>query len=77
MKKMNKFRFVSYHFDTKTSEASLNYAFDDAYHFCEKIKFHKAKTDLTAEELKAVEKILFFLHIACGISYYKAFVRNF
>lgn len=76
MKKINKFRFVFYRYDAENAEACLNYAFDDAYHFCEKIKFHKAKTDLSVDELKAVENILFFLHIACGISYYKAFVPN-
>lgn len=74
MKKINTFRFVGYRFDAENSEVSLDYAFDDAYRFCEKIKFHHAKTDLTAEELAAVDNILFFLHIACGISYYKAFV---
>lgn len=74
MKKINAFRFVGYRFDAENSEVSLDYAFDEAYRFCEKIKFHHAKTDLTAEELAAVDNILFFLHIACGISYYKAFV---
>lgn len=74
MKKINTFRFVGYRFDAENSEVSLDYAFDDAYRFCEKIEFHHAKTDLTAEELAAVDNILFFLHIACGISYYKAFV---
>lgn len=71
---VNKFRFVSYHYDVKNAEVRLNYAFDEAFQFCEKIKFHKAKTQLTAEELSAVDTVLFFLHIACGISYYKAFV---
>lgn len=74
MKMINKFRFVSYHYDVENAEVSLNYAFDEAFQFCEKIKFHKAKTQLTAEELSAVDTVLFFLHIACGISYYKAFV---
>lgn len=74
MKKINAFRFVGYRFDEENSEVSLDYAFDDAYLFCEKIKFHHAKTKLTAEEQAAVDNILFFLHIACGISYYKAFV---
>ncbi len=72
--KINSFRFVGYRFDAENSEVSLDYAFDDVYRFCEKIKFHHAKTELTSEELAAVDNILFFLHIACGISYYKAFV---
>lgn len=76
MTKINKFRFVSYQFDAENSEAILNYAFDETYFFCEKIKFHKAEKDLSAEKLRAIDNILFFLHIACGISYYKAFVPS-
>ena len=76
MTKINKFRFVSYQFDAENSEARLNYAFDETYFFCEKIKFHKAEKDLSAEKLRAIDNILFFLHIACGISYYKAFVPS-
>lgn len=76
MTKINKFRFVSYQFDAENSEARLNYAFDETYFFCEKIKFHKVEKDLSAEELRAIDNILFFLHIACGISYYKAFVPS-
>ena len=62
--KINSFRFVGYRFDAENSEVSLDYAFDDVYRFCEKIKFHHAKTELTSEELAAVDNILFFLHIA-------------
>lgn len=76
MTKINKFRFVSYQFDAENSEARLNYAFDETYFFCEKIKFHQAETDLSAEKICAIDNILFFLHIACGISYYKAFVPS-
>lgn len=76
MTKINKFRFVSYQFDAENSEALLNYAFDETYFFCEKIKFHQAETDLSAEKICAIDNILFFLHIACGISYYKAFVPS-
>lgn len=68
------FRFVGYHFDSKTSEAKLSYAFDEKYTFIESIKFHNAKTSLSVVELAAIDNILFFLHLACGISYYKAFV---
>lgn len=74
MKKVNSFRFISYAYDEKNGEVTLNYAFDQTYFFTEKIKFHKAPEILDAEQRNAVEKILFFLHLACGISYYKAFV---
>lgn len=76
MTKINKFRFVGYQFDAENSEARLNYAFDETYFFCEKIKFHKAETDLSAEKICVIDNVLFFLHIACGISYYKAFVPS-
>lgn len=76
MTEIKAFRFVSYDFDTAKSTVSLHYAFDDLYHFEEKIVFHNAKKDLSREENSAIERILFFMHLACGISYYKAFVPN-
>lgn len=76
MQKINKFRFVEYKFDYEKSEAYLDYAFDEEYFFREKIKFHEAKKSLNKDEKNAIENILFFLHIACGISYYKAFIPN-
>lgn len=74
MTQIKTFRFVSYDFDAKNSCVLLRYAFDDLYHFEEKIVFHNAKINLDETEKEAVERILFFMHIACGISYYKAFV---
>lgn len=68
------FRFVSYAFDVETSTASLNYAFDEEYYFTETVRFRNAEKVLTREQAAAVENIMFFLHLACGISYYKAFV---
>ena len=68
------FRFVSYAFDVETSTASLNYAFDEEYYFTETVQFRNAEKVLTPEQAAAVENIMFFLHLACGISYYKAFV---
>ncbi len=66
------FRFVSYEFDEKESEIRLNYAFDEQIQMQEKIIFHNAKKEFFADEKKAISQIGFFLHIACGISYYKA-----
>lgn len=76
MTEVTSFRFTGYDYNQSRAEVSLRYAFDDTYHFEEKITFKNAKTELSKEEEKAVEHILFFLHLACGISYYKAFVPN-
>ena len=71
---INSFRFVSYNFDIDSSTMHLNYAFDDVYQMEEKIVFHNAKKSFTKEEILAINQIGFFLHLACGISYYKAFL---
>lgn len=68
------FRFVGYNFEVETSTAHLHYAFDETHYFEETIVFHRAQKVFSAEEKQAIEGILFFLHLACGISYYKAFV---
>lgn len=74
MNNISAFRFVSCRYDEENAEVSLEYAYDDVYSFTEKIKFHQAKTILNEEEKEAIKKIIFFMHMACGISYYKAFV---
>lgn len=74
MKKVNSFRFVDCGYDEKAGEISMRYAFDELYFFCEKIKFHHAPQVLSAAQKSALDKVMFFLHLACGISYYKAFV---
>ena len=74
MNNISSFRFVACRYDEKSATAYLDYAFDEAYFFTETIYFKNAKTNLSAAERDAVNKVLFFLHIACGISYYKAFV---
>ena len=71
---INSFRFVSYNFDVETSTMHMNYAFDDEYYMEEKIVFHMAKKSFKKEEILAINQIGFFLHLACGISYYKAFL---
>ena len=71
--KIKNFVFVGYDFDDISSVATLKYALDDKYFFEEKITFHNAKTCFSAEEKQAVNNILFYLHLACGISYYKTF----
>lgn len=78
MKKIevNSFRFISYSFDEKEYELRLNYGFDDKYEFIERIKFHNVRKKLTDADISAINQIAFFMHIACGISYYKALIPN-
>lgn len=76
MSDITNFRFVSCRYDEKSATVFLDYAFDDEYFFTETIEFKNAKTNLMVAEKEAVNKILFFLHMACGISYYKAFIPS-
>lgn len=74
MNNVKSFRFVGYEFDRGASLVRLRYAFDEVYFFEETILYKDAKTSFGNEENEAIERLLFFLHLACGISYYKAFV---
>lgn len=66
------FRFVSYNFDESNNIASLNYAFDDNYHFTEQIIFNNLTISWTDEKRKALDNCLKYLHLVAGSSYYKA-----
>lgn len=74
MNNIKSFRFTGYEFDRGSSVVRLRYAFDNAYSFEETVFYKNAKTVFSREEEEAIERLLFFLHLACGISYYKAFV---
>ena len=52
----------------------MRYGFDDLYKFEEKLFFGKPYKPLSEEELGVFRHCLHFLHIAAGISYYKAFM---
>lgn len=66
------FIFENYHFNQKEWKLSLFYRYDN-YLFEEIISFPKKNNRLSEERLQVLEKCFFFLHIAAGISYYKAF----
>lgn len=62
-------------FDDATHTIFLTYGFDTGLEFTETITFKDAPS-LRPERQKAFEKCLRLLHLACGISYYKAFIPS-
>ncbi len=72
-KDVKAFRFTDFSFDGETSTAFLRYAFDDSAAFEETVTFCDAPA-LTDERRDALQKCLRLLHLAAGVSYYKAYV---
>ena len=70
----NNFSFQNYDWNCQTGELSLHYSYAE-YSFTEKIVFPNAPFNLTKEESDALNEIFFLLHIAAGVSYYKAFLN--
>ncbi|MDD3646197.1 MAG: hypothetical protein PHH06_02185 [Candidatus Gracilibacteria bacterium] len=74
MKIFTTFYFERYSFDDKTLEAKFCYSFDKDEFFEETISFKsddfKVRDDL---DLEIIDNLLFHLHIALGISYYKLY----
>ena len=70
----NTFSFQNYDWNCQTGELSLHYSYAE-YSFTEKIVFPNAPFNLTKEESDALNEIFFLLHIAAGVSYYKAFLN--
>lgn len=68
------FRFISYSFNYKESEAQFHYALDKGPHFVEKIKFHGIKKKLDKESKISLHHSLKYLFIALGVSYFKTAV---
>lgn len=69
------FRFTGFSFDEATSTASLRYAFDDKVFFEETVCFCDAPP-VAPERRKALEACLRLLHLAAGVSYYKAYIPS-
>ena len=67
------FYYKKYHFNEKTGELTLSYAVGD-YTFQEHIFFPKAPFVLSDMQKEALETVFFYVSIAVGISYYKAFL---
>ena len=73
---MKEFIFKSAHYDNDNQTIELGYAYDDGQNFVEKIYFPGAKHSLTEQENMALDQAIRQLHLAAGISYYKAYCQN-
>ena len=80
---VHRFRFVAYAFDAATRTARLEYALDNtsdgdlgdgALHFTEEITFPGARVPADPAGRAALDRCLRHLHLAAGVSYYKAAV---
>ena len=61
-------------FSPDTGTLTLDYAVDEAHFFTEEITFSGAPFRLSSKKERALAQIFNLLHIAAGISYYKAFL---
>lgn len=68
MGKYKTFYFEKFTFEPETGVARFHYSYDRTLYFEEVLKFGKIK------ETEVLKKALFGLHLALGISYYKAFL---
>ena len=73
MTKETSFIFKSCRHEPETRTVFLEYAYSSGLAFTEIITFPGAKTAFSPEEQIALEKLLKALHLAAGISYYKAY----
>lgn len=75
MKAFNRFYFERFEFDRATGEAQFFYSFDKEVFFEEKILFFDANFSQLRQDidLNIVNNILFHIHLALWISYYKYF----
>ena len=73
--KAKTFRFMSYEYDSEEATAFLRYTVDEI-NFEEKLIFAGANQKLPPEKIKTLNHFLYYLHIAVGISYYKAFIPD-
>jgi UDP-N-acetyl-alpha-D-muramoyl-L-alanyl-L-glutamate epimerase len=81
---IDRFRIVGYEADPVAGRAFLRYALDDRYNFEERIYFGRGVTDhgdrsakrisdeLTDRRAAGFERVIRLLHLAAGVSYYKA-----
>ncbi|WP_372369397.1 endonuclease domain-containing protein [Candidatus Uabimicrobium sp. HlEnr_7] len=75
-KTIKEFRFLDWKFDEKTYTVYLRYAFDNDHIFTEEFSFPVPTFALTDKKREALEACLKNLHLAAGISYYKAAIPN-
>lgn len=70
----DKFKFLSYGYEETTATARFRYSFNRGPVFEETITFHDAPTNLSTQQRRALNGCLRHLHLAAGVSYYKAYV---
>ena len=70
------FYFDSFSFDAQTGEIVFCYHTENGPNFKEKVVFPGAPFQINTATQKALDQVLFLAHIACGITYYKAFLSN-
>lgn len=68
------FHFRSYDFDESSGTARFRYSFDGKFDFTEVVHFDSTPKSLGPEESAALDRCLKFLHVAAGVSYFKAAV---
>lgn len=73
MTKESIFIFKSCRYDAEKQRVYLDYAYSSKLTFTEIITFPGAKTKFSLAEQIALEKLMAALHLAAGISYYKAY----
>ncbi len=66
------FRFVSCDYEAATSTGYFRYAVDEEHFFEETFVFPKPVRPLSSARRALLTRCLFYLHLAAGISYYKA-----
>ncbi len=74
LNKFSSFVFDSYKLDKKKKTISFYYSFDDKIKFKEIIILSKNKINWKNINKELLDKILFNLHLALGVGYYKAYL---
>lgn len=70
---MRQFKFLSADYDEPSTTVKLRYGFDDDLVFEECFIFNNAPAITSTEQKQALEICIRNLHLAAGVSYYKAF----
>ena len=66
------FRFLDAAYDENAAAARLRYGLDDKYLFTEEFRFPRAQAPAGAVQRAALQNAVKLLHLAAGVSYYKA-----
>jgi hypothetical protein len=67
------FIFKKYELDRTSGQVKFYYSFDDKINLTEIFKFNASKVEWKKTNAKLIDTILFNLHLAAGVSYYKIY----